>query len=205
MAGELAPRQNQAVSTTVSLSSPLALAVKGTPVYGENGFDADATTWSMPSRITEAMIAEAKRKLPEAEAACSPTTREGILRWIGNLGIRCRSTPDPEQAKTQAVSYAQGFEHAKIPGISFTHGTLEKAASRFTFFPAYAELRDFLLEQASPQLRLARRLKMIAEAKPTTPETKAGKTWQQMTQAERDAFDGKLSALTSKLLSGILR
>src|SRR5689334_19124743 len=98
MAGELATQQGRAVSTTVSLSSQLLAAVSDTPTYGDSGFDLSGSTWSMPHRITQAMISEARRKLPEAEAACAMTSREGMLRWIAGLGIRCRSTPDPEQA-----------------------------------------------------------------------------------------------------------
>lgn len=149
------------------------------------------------------MIAEAKAKLPEAEAICAMTTREGMLRWVGNLGIRCRSTPDPEQAKAQAVSYVQGLEHARIPGLAFTQGTLERAASHFTFFPAFAELRDFLDQQAAPDTRMVRRLKMIAEAKPRAESGGNGKRWSEMTQAEKDALDGKLSAVKDKLVAKI--
>jgi len=178
----------------------LALAVKGSPVYGDHGFDGESVAWKLPGHITPAMIAEAKRVLPDAEAILAPTTREGMLRWIANLGLRCRSTPDPEQAKAQAVSYCEGFERAKIPGLAFTVNTLERAAATFKFFPAYAELRDFLMEQAGPQIRLARRLREVAEASPTPKDEGNGKAWKDMTESERTAFEAKLAAARAKMV-----
>jgi hypothetical protein len=154
----------------------------------------------MPSRITDAMIAEAKRVLPQAEAVLALTSREGMLKWVANLGLRCRSTPDAEAAKAQTMSYVQGFETAKVPGISFTQNTLERAASEFKFFPAYSELKDFLLRQAVNESRLVRRLKMIAEAQPTPKDEGKGKYWKDMTEAERSAFDSRVGAMINRMM-----
>jgi hypothetical protein len=145
------------ISLTTALETPLV------PVVGDDGFDMRPGSWKPPAVVSAVMVSEAGQHIAFMDAVQFATAETSTVKaWLIALGNAVASssalTADDVQAKVSALlTLLEDY-----PAGVFTKATLKRAATRFTFFPAFAELAKVLDDEAAA-LRLKRgRLEKIA-------------------------------------------
>ena len=128
----------------------------------------DESRWTLPKGLTAETIEEAKRALPGAEELMKPAAPKIVVKWLTALGIHCAGTIKEVEAEARVAAYGRTLADLAAPACFFTRSTLTAAATKFPFFPDFANLIDFLKEETQDIRRTAERLRKIAEAK-TTP------------------------------------
>lgn len=91
-----------------------------------------------PDPIRAAARDEAKRLLDIIETPCPPHV---AAQWLGQLGILTAGKMTADDAKVRLSAYAAMLEHSVG---CFTKASLRKAATKFTWFPSFAEVSAFL-------------------------------------------------------------
>jgi len=140
----------------------LTAAVKGRTMTtglsrdGELGY---SNTWKLPV-ITEEIQAQASIALAQVEGAPDATDADKA-KWIGSLLTLCTGRKEIGDVKAKIIAYSAMMEY---PAFVFTKSSLAEAASKFTWFPAYAELVEFLDSAVSEHRTLIRRLTSILDA-----------------------------------------
>jgi hypothetical protein len=146
----------------------------------------DSYAWQPPENPTPALIDEAKRAALQTEKALQPAPSGMKIQWLVQLGVLTLGKLSAEEAKVKIQAYVRDLAH---PPLAFTDETRIAAARRFKFFPAFAELVDFLDECCAPQRERLRRLRRLGAAIPPKPEAERGKRYSDMTDEEKRAFD----------------
>ena len=162
---EITPR-NAATLGPSPLSSMLKSALEAplVPVTGEHGFDMRPGPWKLPAVIPAAMAGEARQQLAYIDAVQMATAETTTVRgWLIALGnaVASSSAMAAEDVQTKVAAMLSLLDD--YPAGVFTKATLKRAAKRFTFFPAYAELAK-LLDEEQGELRAKRdKMRKIAE------------------------------------------
>lgn len=145
-------------------------------------------TWSPPKSVTDAIKREARGALAQAEAELEPPDMDGRQKWLVMLGT-LTATPGgmtAEQAGAKLAAYSEMLGH---PRAAFTKGSVKRAGAKFKWFPSFAEINEFLDDEAGPYFRMVERLRALANAPlRIAPPRK-------QTEAERLAMGDKLGGL----------
>lgn len=132
------------------------------PSYGEHGFDTKPGHWSPPAIVDEATRLAARAALAGHDALLeTKATRRQATEWALSLmtltGGRQVSADD---AKAKALAFAEML--IDYPAALLTRASLQEAAGAFKFFPAYAELAEFLDRSLRRLQREQKRLLVLA-------------------------------------------
>jgi len=117
--------------------------------------------WIPPAAVTAEMREDAVNTLRRLEIAMVPATEDTIRKWLAALGNLCAARHGAAEAKQAIATYAAMLDH---PASCFTRDTLRAAARRFKFWPAFAEVAEFLDGQVASQRALRGRLEALTRA-----------------------------------------
>lgn len=148
-------------SATVSLSSSLKAACepKTHAIYPENGGGMDfVRVWQPPMSVTPDMREDALNTLRRLDVAMTVATEDLVRKWLTVLGNLVASRHGADEAHQAVRSYATMLDY---PCSCFTRDTLRDAAKRFKFWPAFAELAEFLDALVADQRALRDRLEAL--------------------------------------------
>lgn len=125
--------------------------------------------WQPPA-INPAMQQHAAKVLENFTERFQPSQISSARRWLDSLGMFVvgKTTVDDLTARIEAYA---GIA-CKYPRGCFTQSSLERAAEKFKFWPAYAEIRDFLEEEKKRIYLDHHRLQIIVNhtSRPKTQE-----------------------------------
>lgn len=192
------------VTTDLRLSDTLTRAVATKTDYVVGGEDSPnagqviEVPWTLPATITPAMIAEARRHLPNAEAEAKPPARDKIREWLGMLGVLCAGKMSADDARTKMIAYSEFLDH---PAAVFTKETVQRASREFRKygFPSHGNIAAFLDREARPILDRLHRLERLAKATPTEQPKPRGPSYQELPPDERAKVDKAVAEAKAKL------
>lgn len=144
--------QLPALSKPVAMSGSLAYHVAGDVVIG--GHYAPAT-----GRASAADVAEAQRRLQEAEHLCRPPTDRLIASWCARLRTLPKAPPTDEAIAATLIGIITAC--SDLPAAVFTAETVKIALQRFKWWPGPAEVYELLSEHAKPFKRSLEGLKRV--------------------------------------------
>ena len=150
------------LATVRDFPATLVTAVKGrtkTTGLSRDGELAYSNTWKLPV-ITEEIQAQASIALAQMEDTPDATDADKA-KWVGSLMTLCTGRKEVGDVKAKIVGYSAMIEY---PEFVFTKSSLARAATKFTWFPAYAELVEFLDSEVSEYRTIIRRLTSIVDA-----------------------------------------
>lgn len=98
-------------------------------------------------RLTPEIHSEAISIVRACDAALRPANAETVVKWLTALG-KCVVAPGTsDDARSKLTSYASVLS---FPPCCYTQGTLRRAAERFKWFPAVAELSELFNDVIEP-------------------------------------------------------
>lgn len=153
-----------------------------------------------PLEISSTQRAEAERALAAIDAALQPAPQALIERWVAALGTLCAGKPDEADAAAKIRAYAAMLE---FPASAFSRSSLDAAARRFKFFPAYAELVEHLEAEVAAAKAQRHQLRR-AIALPAEGSRPVGK-WSAMTDAQKAEFEATMARFRSRFASDASR
>lgn len=145
--------------------------------------------WEMPRPVTEKMVADAKAYFPVAQTDCQNAGRDAIERWLTALGTLCAGKMGVEEAQAKLKAYSSMLE---VPASVLTKQTLDEAARKFTWFPAYGEIAEFLDSKAQIKRKIRDRLDRIAKARPEHDREPGFTPWSQRTPEQKKMINDAL-------------
>lgn len=153
-----------------------------------------------PLEISSTQRAEAERALAAIDAALQPAPQALIERWVAALGTLCAGKPDEADAAAKIRAYAAMLE---FPASAFSRSSLDAAARRFKFFPAYAELVEHLEAEVAAAKAQRHQLRR-AIALPAEGSRPVGK-WSSMTDEQKAEFEATMARFRSRFVSDASR
>lgn len=129
--------------------------------------------------------------LRRVDLAMAPARHDRMRQWLLDLAPLVAAAISLEDARARLEAYVGLLDY---PAGCFTQASLRKAGRRFRFFPAFAELAEFLDAHLLELREKRRRLELIA-APPAAP--RQGSKPEPVSLEERQrvgALFGKLSA-----------
>lgn len=153
-----------------------------------------------PLEISSTQRAEAERALAAIDAALQPAPQALIERWVAALGTLCAGKPDEADAAAKIRAYAAMLE---FPASAFSRSSLDAAARRFKFFPAYAELVEHLEAEVAAAKAQRHQLRR-AIALPAEGSRPVGK-WSTMTDEQKAEFEATMAKFRSRFASDASR
>lgn len=103
-------------------------------------------------------MAEAKRVIAGVDEALKPAPAEAVERWLEALGALVAAAPGEAEAARKIRAMSVMLEY---PASAFNRRSLDAAARRFKFFPAYAELCEHLEAEIAETKRLRHQLRRV--------------------------------------------
>lgn len=102
-----------------------------------------AATWYPPRAQPAAVVQAALDELDRIERALydNPTKRQ-VAEWLGQLGILTAGKMTADDARMRLAAYAGMLSDAPIG--AFTRESLKRAARKFTWFPTFSEVSEFI-------------------------------------------------------------
>lgn len=170
------PMTLPALARPVPLSLSLADHARGEMHFGGGAFtpeQRDIHPHLVPHRSppvgspTQADIAEAVRKLVEAEYVCQPASARVIGAWCLRI-VDLPFHPTDERVSKASIA-AIGLACADLPAAVWTVETAALALRTFKRWPGPAEVYALLSEQAQPFLRIRAGLRRVVEAGVSRP------------------------------------
>lgn len=116
------------------------------------------------------------------------------------LGTLCAGKPDEADAAAKIRAYAAMLE---FPASAFSRSSLDAAARRFKFFPAYAELVEHLEAEVAAAKAQRHQLRR-AVALPGEGSRPVGK-WSTMTDEQKADFEATMAKFRSRFASDASR
>lgn len=168
--------QQIAIATDLSSSLRRALALIETAQPGEK------------PEISSAMASEVNSALVAAEQALERAPRDTIERWLEALGVLVAGNPGEADAARKVRAYAAMLDY---PPGAFTRRSLDTAARRFKFWPAYAELCEHLEAEIADFKRLRHQLRRM-RALPTRRD-EVVRRYRDLTDDERAQFEALMA------------
>ena len=153
-----------------------------------------------PLEISSTQRSEAERALAAIDAALQPAPQALIERWVAALGTLCAGKPDEADAAAKIRAYAAMLE---FPASAFSRSSLDAAARRFKFFPAYAELVEHLEAEVAAAKAQRHQLRR-AVALPGEGSRPVGK-WSTMTDEQKADFEATMAKFRSRFASDASR
>ncbi len=170
MTGTALSRRDTGVRTVLSETLEALIETPEIWIDGEHGGEPKALSWHPPALVSAALRAEAKAALTAAKAALEPPARATVGKWLAGLGMLAAGKTDAATASAKLAAYARFLDH---PAACFTEASLKAAARRFKWFPSFAEIAQFLDEEARPWRDRHSRLDRLACAEADEPKTEA--------------------------------
>lgn len=136
------------------------------------------------SSISSRTMAEAREAAIGVEQALRPAPPEVAERWLEALGVLCATSPQEADAARKVRAMALMLE---FPARCYNRASLNAAARRFKFFPAYAEICEHLEAEASELKRLRHDIRRVL-ASPVEGDRPAPK-YSALTPDQRAQFD----------------
>lgn len=119
--------------------------------------------------VTPEALSEAQSIVQACDDALRPANAETVVKWLTALG-KCVVAPGTsEDARSKLTSYASVLS---FPPCCYTQATLRRAAERFKWFPAIAELSELFGEITGPIKRAQFAAKRVLAEKPETSRAK---------------------------------
>lgn len=137
-----------------------------------------------PLSISSTAKAEAQAALAAVDEALRPAPEGLALRWLTALGTLTATRPDEADAAGKARAYATMLE---FPASAFSKASLDAAARKFRWFPAYAEVCEHLEAEVAAAKAQRHQLRR-AVALPVAEHQPRGR-WSEMTAEQRAEFD----------------
>lgn len=110
--------------------------------------------WKAPPVVTDNLRAEAVKLADLIDSGMRPATLDRMTQWLIDLAPLVAAKVSVDDAEVKLRAYVGMLEY---PAACFTRASLMKAAKRFTWFPAFAELCKFLDDQlAEVKIKRAR-------------------------------------------------
>lgn len=130
------------------------------------------SVWSPPASVTPDMRDDALATLRRLDVAMAPSPIETTRKWLAALGNLVASRHGASEAQQAVRTYAAMLDY---PASCFTRDTLRAAARQFKFWPAFAELAEFLDALVADQRALRDRLEALCRlpVSDAPPATKA--------------------------------
>jgi hypothetical protein len=102
-----------------------------------------AATWYPPRPQSPAICEAALDELDRIERAINehPTKRQ-VAEWLGQLGVLTAGKMTADDARMRLAAYAGMLSDAPIG--AFTRESLKRAARKFTWFPTFSEVSEFI-------------------------------------------------------------
>lgn len=169
--------QDLALATASSPSLKRALALIENAQPGE------------PLSISSRTKSEARTALAAADAVLQPAPRETVERWLEALGVLVAGNPSEGDAARRVQAFAAMLE---FPAAAFCRRSLDAAARRFRFFPAYAELTELLEAETADAKRRRFQLRRLVALPVADPEP-AGTRWSALSDDQRAELDRLLA------------
>lgn len=163
------------------------------PVDGE--FYLAELPWNLPESISPGLIQDARSALPAAEADCRPADKAQVGKWLNALGMLCAGSMTAQEAAAKLNAYSTMLE---VPASVLTRTNLDEAAKKFTWFPSYAEVAQFLEARSSVKRKIRDRLERIATSTPSQQEP-ANVPWSQRTEDQKARLDSILAETYARL------
>ena len=157
------PGELPALARSVPMTASLAYHVAGDAVI-DGHYSAAVGTPSV------ADVAEAKRRLQEAQHLCRQPTDGLIMVWCANALLETLpKAPTTDEAMAATLS-AVISACSDLPAAVFTAETAKLALQKFKWWPGPAEVYELLFEHAKPfQRALAGLERVVAMGEPTAP------------------------------------
>ncbi|MTJ81748.1 MAG: hypothetical protein F8N37_12120 [Telmatospirillum sp.] len=127
---------------------------------GLHGYETMPGRWKLPETVPTQARDDAMAHLPIAQAACAPAEPDQAKKWLGMLGTIVAGNMPAAEAQMRLKAYVGLM---RIPAGMVNREVLDRAGRRFKFFPAYAELAEFVDAERAKLEERARRLRLIAE------------------------------------------
>lgn len=99
------------------------------------------TTWRLPNRITEDMIAAAQERRDALMTLLEPAGAERVAAWLVKLGTICAAATSGETAADKVNIMAWTLEDE--PAGAFSKASFKRAVERFKWFPTGNEALEF--------------------------------------------------------------
>lgn len=155
------------MNTLATTPAPLSQAAAEIVRQWAGGYD--------PAPVPASVRDEARRKLPAMEAQLVPADARAWQAWLRPLVGAVRNPPQPEALSVFAATCAAAL--SDIPASLLTGNAQREACRRFAFWPAVADLDEWLQPDATAARLEVRTLRRIASAEvkhiPAQPEPKA--------------------------------
>lgn len=143
-----------------------------------------------------AVVAEAKRILPDLERAMEPMPNDRlgveVDRFIDMLNAAVANPQDEQALQMRKMAVAMACEG--MPAIVWTPDTLRLAVRRFKFFPAAAEFVEFMEDQLVPLRSRLAGVRMVSRCTPREEPIREPKT-----PEAREAVRKKAAEATARL------
>lgn len=116
------------------------------------------------------------------------------MPWLIQFGTLVANNLSVADAKAKISAYALDLAY---PLVCFTDESRRAAAVKFTWFPSFSELAQFLDSIAAPARIKLDRLRKIAGM--TSQPEKRGKMWSELTPQEREAHEAMMAKLKASI------
>ncbi len=104
----------------------------------------------------------ARTCVTEMDRRAAPANVRTVRTWLVPVSIAVRNPPHPEDVA--AFSGLLTAVCSDLPGWAFNHRTQRDAVLKFQFWPAIADIRKLLEEEALPMTETARALRELVKA-----------------------------------------
>lgn len=142
------------------------------------------TRFSISSQTRSQAIAAASA----IDAALKSAPPEQAERWLEALGLLTATNPDDGDAKLKIHAISRMLE---FPARCYNRSSLDAAARRFRFFPAYSEICDHLEGEARELKRQRHDLRRVLAL--PVQDDRPPPRYQDLTPEQRAAFDAAMA------------
>lgn len=199
---EISKVNNRAVSATGLLKSStkaLQAAIESQTTWrsGDHGAEFVEVAWKPPAFVSDELATEARQLAAAMQTAIDrPAEQAKLAEWLASLGALVVSGAGADEARTKVAAMASMLAD-RVPATLLTRATLERAARRWKWFPAYAEVAEFFDgEQRALETAISRMRRLVEAAhQPTQAELDAS-------LAERQRVGDLLADLAAKMRAG---
>lgn len=150
---------------------------------------------------TPALVAQAKAVLADYGKRMEPAGHDAKQQWLEQLGVLCAGRMTADEARLKTTGYASLLDHE---AGCFTRSSLKLLASKFSWFPSFAEVKAEL-DQVRRRLHQDRhRLRLLA-AGDKPKEGEGERRWRDLTDAEREAHQARMRDLLAGITGSFKR
>lgn len=158
------PRQQGrtvALPSGARLSPALKAALKSPTRPHPETFELVEQPWTAPASVSLDVRHEAEGRVNAIEQAMTAKAGPDLVRrWLANLGPLVAGTLTEDDAMTKLAAYQPRL--ADYPLAVFSEASLDRAGRKFSFFPRYGEVAEFLDGEIGRLREEQRRCRAIA-------------------------------------------